>query len=104
MEDELRVTTDVGDVIDIYLDPIKTPVAYQRKKKELMQSAGMTESEAESCLLRPIPIELFYSYDQGLFGIEAECLADCDIHNPHIKEKVMITSKHPLNSQRIVYM
>ena len=88
MSDELRITNDEGDVIDIWLDPIKTPVAYQRKKRELMQSAGMSESEAENCLLRPIPIELFYSYDQGLFGIEAECLADCEVYNPYTGEEI----------------
>lgn len=87
MNEELRITTDEGDVVDIHLCPNKTPIAYQRKKKEYMES-GMTEQEAEKHLLRPIPIELFYSYDQGLFGIEAECLASCEVYNPYTGEEI----------------
>lgn len=88
MDDELRVTEEEGDVIDVYLCPEKTPIAYQRKKKELIERSGMTEDEAEQCLLRPIPIEVFYSYDQGLFGIEAECLADCEVFNPYTGKEI----------------
>lgn len=88
MNDELRITTDEGDVIDVYLCPEKTPIAYQRKKKELIASCGMTEDEAEQCLLRPIPIEIFYSYDQGLFGIESECLAECEVYNPYTGKEI----------------
>ncbi|CDN31888.1 hypothetical protein BN938_1808 [Mucinivorans hirudinis] len=88
MNEELRITTDEGDVVYIHLCPNKTPIAYQRKKKELVECSGMTEAEAENCLLRPIPIELFYSYDQGLFGIEAECLASCEVYNPYTGEEI----------------
>lgn len=88
MNDELRVTEEEGDVIDVWLDPVKTPTAYNRKKKELMERSGMTEEEAERCLLRPIPIEVFYSYDQGLFGIESECLAECEVFNPYTGKEI----------------
>lgn len=87
MEDELRVTTEEGDLVDIYLCPNTTPIAYARKKKELM-GCGMTECEAEICLLQPIPIEVFYSYDQGLFGIESEMLADCEVYNPYTGKEI----------------
>lgn len=88
MEDELRITTEEGDVVDIFLCPHKTPVAYARKKKELMESAGMTEVEAENSLLQPIPIELFYSYDQGLWGIESECLSSCEVYDPYTGKEI----------------
>ena len=88
MDDELRITEDEGDVIDIYLSPNKTPVAYQRKKKELMESCGMLEDEAERRLLHPIQIEIFYCYDQGLFGVEAEMLACCDVYNPYTGKEI----------------
>lgn len=88
MDDELRITTEEGDVVDIFLCPNKTPVAYQRKKNELIKMAGMTEDEAERCLLQPIPIEIFYSYDQGLWGIEAECLAGCEVYDPYTGKEV----------------
>lgn len=86
-ENQLRITEEEGDVVDIFLCPNKTPVAYARKIKELM-SAGMTEAEAENCLLRPIPIELFYSFDQGLWGIEAECLSSCEVYDPYTGEEI----------------
>lgn len=86
--DDLRILQEEGDVIDVWLDPVKTPTAYNRKKKELMERSGMTEEEAERCLLRPIPIEVFYSYDQGLFGIESECLAECEVFNPYTGKKI----------------
>lgn len=88
MDDELRITTEEGDVIDVFLCPNKTPVAYQRKKNELIKMAGMTEEEAERCLLTPIPIELFYSYNQGLWGIEAEPLAECEVYDPYTGKEV----------------
>lgn len=88
MDEELRITEDKGDVVNIYLSPNKTPVAYQRKKKELMESCGMTGDEAERCLLHPIPIEIFYSYDQGLFGVEAEMLTGCEVYNPYTGKEI----------------
>lgn len=86
--DDLRILQEEGDVIDVWLDPVRTPTAYNRKKKELIERSGMTEDEAERCLLRPIPIEVFYSYDQGLFGIESECLAECEVFNPYTGKEI----------------
>lgn len=87
MEDELRVTTEEGDVVDIFLCPNKMPIVYQRKKKELM-NAGMTDAEAEKHLLHPIPLELFYDFDRGLFGVESEALDCCEIYNPYTGEEI----------------
>lgn len=86
MED-LRITTEEGDVVYIELCPNKTPTAYQRKKKELID-CGMSEQEAEKQLLRPIPLELFYSKHQGLFGVESECLDCCEIYNPYTGKEI----------------
>lgn len=87
MSDDLRVTTDEGDVIYVELCPHKTPTAYQRKMKELTDS-GMTDEEAENHLLRPIPLEIFYSKHQGLFGVESECLDCCEIYNPYTGKEI----------------
>lgn len=88
MEDELRITTDEGDVVDILLCPNKTPIAYQRKKKELMEQSGMTEPEAEKFLLQPITLELFYDMGRGLFAVESEPLDCIEIFNPYTGKEI----------------
>ena len=39
------------EVIQVYLDPVKHPIAYAAKKKELI-NCGMSEKEAEDYILR----------------------------------------------------
>lgn len=87
MDNELRITIEETDIIEVQLCPNKTPIAYQRKKKELVECSGMTEEEADKYLLTPIPLEIFYS-NQGLFGVEAECLDSCEIYNPYTGEEI----------------
>ncbi len=84
IDKELKITEEEGDVIEIYLTKDKTPVAYQRKKYELLHLCGMTEEEADKYLLEtPVPLELFYDLDVGLFGVDSEAAACCDIFNPY---------------------
>lgn len=87
MNEKLKITTDEGDIVYIHLCPNKTPIAYQRKKKEHMDF-GMTEQETEKHLLCPIPVELFYDYSRGLFGVESEALDSCEIYNPYTGEEI----------------
>lgn len=88
MEDELRITTDEGDVINVLLCPNQTPTAYARKKKELVEISGMTDVEAEIFLLQPIPLELFYDYNRGLFGVESEAVGEIEIYNPYTGKEI----------------
>jgi hypothetical protein len=86
--DPLRITEE-GDVIEIYLTEEKTPVAYQRKKYELMELSGMTEQEAERYLSQtPVPLELFYDMDRGMFGVESDALESCEIYNPYTGKEI----------------
>ena len=79
---DLRITETQGDTIEIFLCPNKHPVAYQRKLWELVNQ-GMTRHEAETILLRPLQLELFYDIDTGLFAVEAEATECCEIYNPY---------------------
>lgn len=80
----LKITETEGDVIEIYLTQQKTPVAYARKKYELIHISGMTEEEAAKYLLKtPIPLELFYDLNVGLFGIDSEATTCSEIFNPY---------------------
>jgi hypothetical protein len=85
----LKITEETGDTIEIYLCPNKHPIAYQRKKSELINSCGMTEEEAERDILRtPFVLELFYAIDQGLFAIESEPLDSIEVYNPYTGEEI----------------
>lgn len=71
------------EVIEIYLDPVKHPVAYNTKVEELIGS-GMTREEAEGFVqTTPFEMELYYSKNQGLFMVESEVIESADIYNPY---------------------
>lgn len=81
---QLRITEDVGDVMDVYLSPDEYPETYKKKHTELVRSCGMTAREATELLKKnPIQLELFYSMDQGLFAVEAEAVECTSIYNPY---------------------
>lgn len=83
-QSQLRITEDVGDVLDVYLSPDEYPETYKKKHTELVQSCGMTEREATELLKKnPIQLELFYSMDQGLFAVESEAVECASIYNPY---------------------
>lgn len=70
------------ETVEVRLDPVSHPKAYETKKKELVDS-GMTEQEAEKALQVPFVMELYYSKDQGLFAVESEALECCGVRNPY---------------------
>lgn len=75
------------EVVDVYLSKNAHPIAYNAKLEELVKEAGMTQREAELYIeTTPFQLELYYSYNQGLFGVEAEAVTDCDITNPYTGE------------------
>lgn len=85
----LKITEETGDTVEIYLSPDKYPVAYQRKKYELMNSCGMSEEEAERNIFQtPFVLELFYAIDRGLFAVESEPLDCIEIYNPYTGEEI----------------
>lgn len=89
MNKEIRISEQEGETIDIWLTPESMPVAYERKKWELIHKSEMTESEAEAHIVQiPIVLEVFYSIEQGLFGIESEAIESCEIYNPYTGEEI----------------
>lgn len=77
------------EVIQIYLDPVKHPIAYAAKKQELIK-CGMSAKEADKFILRtPLEMELYYSIDQGLFLIESEPLEFITPYNPYDGEPMI---------------
>ena len=85
--DELIITTEEDQTVDIFLRP-NTKV-YSRKREELITQSGMTEDEAENWLLTtPIQLELFYDIDRGLFAAESEAIDCCEIYNPYTGKEI----------------
>lgn len=71
------------EIVEIFLDEQKYPIAYKNKLDELM-FCGMSEKEARhEIMVNPIQLELYYSINQGLFGIESEALESIIPHNPY---------------------
>lgn len=88
-QSQLRITEDVGDVMDVYLSLDEYPETYKKKHTELVLSCGMTEREATELLKKsPIQLELFYSMDQGLFAVESEAVECSSIYNPYTGAEV----------------
>lgn len=80
--------TEELEVIDVYLDENRTPVAYARKLRELIRQ-GFTEKDAHKFIrTTPFEMELYYSMDQGLFLVESEAVENIDIYNPYSGEKL----------------
>lgn len=89
-DDNLKITFDSGDTIDIYIDPVKMPDIYRRKVKCLLTS-GMSKEAAEKHLLQnPLQLELFYDIGQGLFAVEAEAIDSTPIFNPYTGKKIPV--------------
>lgn len=83
----LIITSDC-EVIDVLLSPNKTPLAYQRKLKELIEISGMPQDEAKTHLLQPIQLELFYDYGLGLFAVESGAVESAGIYNPYTGKEI----------------
>ncbi len=76
------------EVMEIYIDENKHPVAYARKMKEL-QLQLFSEKEARKFILTtPFEMEFYYSLDQGLFLVETDAVENIDIYNPYTGEKL----------------
>lgn len=83
---QLTITNEC-EIVDVLLSLEKTPIAYGRKLRELVEQ-GMTEEEAKEFLLRPIPLELYYEYCLGLFAVESEAVDSIEIYSPYTGKEI----------------
>ncbi len=88
MPDKVKAPTEINpagseEVIEVFLTPEKTPIAYQKKVDELIL-CGMTKEEAQGFLSRiPIQLELMYSTNLGLWAMESEALESIEPFCPY---------------------
>ena len=72
--------------IKVFLSPIDTPIAYENKIQELVEQ-GMSLEEAKNFVgTIPIELEIYYSKNNGLFGVEAEAVESGTVYNPYTSE------------------
>ena len=64
------------EIIEVYLTPEKTPVAYERKIKELVDSGAFNSREEAEAWIKDTPfvLELIYDIDSGLFAVDSEAI------------------------------
>lgn len=78
--------SDEMEFVEVFLTKEQTPIAYEAKKKELMEN-GLSEKEAIKFLLEtPFIMELYYHKDNGLFGVESEAVDSGTIYSPYTGE------------------
>lgn len=70
--------------IYVCLDPIKHPLAFEAKVKNLI-SSGISREDAEIVAREPIEMELYYE-DHGLMMVESEAVETCEIYSPYTRE------------------
>jgi hypothetical protein len=78
------------ETIDIYLSESKTPIAFARKVKELLDAGNYSTEEEAAEFVRntPFEMEFYYSLDQGLFLVESEAVESTEIYNPYSGEEL----------------
>ena len=80
--------SDNIESIEVYLTATKTPIAFAKKKAELIDS-GMSEDEAIKFINEtPFEMEIYYSDNCGLFMVESEAVTDCEITDPYTGEQL----------------
>lgn len=84
MEDYIIAPSE-PEIIEVYLTPEKTPVAYERKIKELVESGAMANREEAEAWIKDAPfvLELIYDIDSGLFAVESEAIEANACSSPH---------------------
>jgi len=73
------------EIIKVQLSKEHTPVAYQKKLEELVETGAFdTQEEAEKWLNQnPIVLEIYYEKGTGLFAVESEALECGTVKSPY---------------------
>lgn len=84
-------SAETYESINVYLSKEKTPIAYQNKLDELMDSKAFdSKEEAEKWINEtPFELELYYENGYGLFGVEAEAVECATLHSPYSNADIL---------------
>ena len=80
--------SDDYEPITIYLDEVKTPIAFQNKLDELMEDGAFESEEEAKNFIRtaPFEMELYYEKGYGLFAVESAAVESGTIYSPYSAE------------------
>ena len=79
------------ETIEVYLTKEHTPVAYERKIKELLDSGAVNSREDAEGWLENVPfqLELIYDINSGLFALESAALESNICYSPYSRLEVL---------------
>jgi hypothetical protein len=81
---------ETPEIIEVYLSPTKTPVAYKNRVEELIEECGMTREEAErEAFNTSIPLELVYEKNCGLFAVDSQATDCSTVWSPYSQKELV---------------
>ena len=80
--------SDQMEVIDIFIDEHKHPIAFKTKLDELVNSGLTIQQAKEYIYTTPFQMELYYQTDCGAFMVESEAIESTEIYNPYTGEQL----------------
>lgn len=88
MEDTIKIPAE-AETIEVRLSPIKTPVAFNNKVKELVEECGLSEEEAKREVLNmTFVLEVIYEKNCGLFAVESDTLDCSRVWSPYTQKEI----------------
>lgn len=88
MEDTIKIPVE-AETIEVRLSPIKTPVAFNNKVKELVEECGLSEEEAKREVLNmTFVLEVIYEKNCGLFAVESDTLDCSKVWSPYTQKEI----------------
>ena len=88
MEDTIKIPAE-AETIEVRLSPIKTPVAFNNKVKELVEECGLSEEEAKREVMNmTFILEVIYEKNCGLFAVESDTLDCSRVWSPYTQKEI----------------
>lgn len=73
----------------VQLDKRHTPIAFEAKVNDMVNTGQWTRSEAEKYVSEnPVELELYYETGTGLFAVESAAVEAGTIYSPYTKEQL----------------
>jgi hypothetical protein len=88
MNEVIKIPAE-AETIEVRLSPIKTPVAFNNKVKELVEECGLSEEEAKREVLNmTFVLEVIYEKNCGLFAVESDTLDCSKVWSPYTQKEI----------------
>ena len=93
MDEVIKIPVE-AETIEVRLSPIKTPVAFNNKVKELIEECGLSPEEAKrEALNMTFVLEVIYEKNCGLFAVESDTLDCSRVWSPYTQKEIVCEEK-----------